>query len=435
MISVLIPVYNNWELTRSCLEALAASDPGDDTEVLVVDNASTDATPQACPALGRSLFGERFRYLPQPVNRNYAGANNIAAAQARGDWLLLLNNDTLPQPGWAAPLLRAFDEDPRLGAAGPLLLYPPDKDGLHRVQHLGVVLSQGSRVSHLYEYLPERHPVVSRPRRLQIITGAALLIPRQRYLTLGGLDEGFINGFEDVEFCARLCREDLHQRVIPEARIIHLAGRSEGRRDSEAANSARCFRQCRHLLRMDEPARWRDDGYQPELSPWLTLAPGLPPTVRLRLLRQAREGLAALTEAVRGEPLWQEGLLLLARQQEAQGRPGDALETLTLAARLHSSPETLLPLLAFVLRMAPEDARTIALLREELAGYLITPEAREARLRALQAEWLDAGEPALAARTEALRQDAAAFFAGPHMRLAQALQTDGMPLPSTGHAG
>ena len=186
---------------------------------------------------------------------------------------------------------------------------------------------------------------------------------------------------------------------------------------------------------MDEPARWRDDGYQPELSPWLTLAPGLPPTVRLRLLRQAREGLAALTEAVRGEPLWQEGLLLLARQQEAQGRPGDALETLTLAARLHSSPETLLPLLAFVLRMAPEDARTIALLREELAGYLITPEAREARLRALQAEWLDAGEPALAARTEALRQDAAAFFAGPHMRLAQALQTDGMPLPSTGHAG
>lgn len=434
MISVLIPVYNNWDLTRACLEALAASSAGEETEVLVVDNASADATPQACPALGRSLFGERFRYLPQPVNRNFAGANNIAAAQARGDWLFLLNNDTLPRPGWTAPLLRAFEEDPRLGAAGPLLLYPPDGGGVHRVQHLGVVLSPRHRISHLYEYLPEHHPVVTPPRRLQIITGAAMLVPRQRYLALGGLDEGFVNGFEDVEFCARLCREGLHQRVIPEARIIHLAGQSEGRRDGEEANSARCFRLCGHLLHMDEAARWRADGYQPQLSPWLTLAPGLPPASRLRLLRQARE-LDALAGAVRDEPLWQEGLLLLARQQEALGLLRDALDTLTLAARLHASPDTLLPLLAFASRVAPEDARTITLLREELTDYLITPEAREARLRDMRAELLDAGETELAAQADALRQDAAAFFAGPYQRLAQALQSDGAPPPSTGQPG
>lgn len=419
MISVLIPVYNNWELTRACLEALAASREGQDLEVIVVDNASSDATPRACPTLGRSLFGERFRLLPQTENKNFAGACNIAAAAARGDWLFLLNNDTLPQPGWASPLLRAFDEDPRLGAAGPLLLYPPDRDGLHRVQHLGVVLSPGSRVSHLYEYLPAHHPVVTRPRRLQIITAAALLIPRQRYLALGGLDEGFINGFEDVEFCARLCREGLHQRVIPEARIIHLAGQSEGRRDWEEANSARCFALCRHLLHMDEPAHWRADGYQPELSPWLTVAPGLPPTARLRLLRQAG---AALAEAVQQEPLWQEGLLLLARQQEAQGRFRDALDTLTLATRLHASPETLLPLLAFAGRVAPEDTRTLSPLREELMDYLLTPDVREKRLQDMMAELLTAGETELAAQAEALQRDADAFFAGPHQRLAQALQ-------------
>ena len=435
MISVLIPVYNNWELTRACLEALAASGTGEETEVLVVDNASSDATPQACPALGRSLFGERFRYLPQAANRNFSGANNIAAAAARGDWLFLLNNDTLPQPGWAAPLLRAFDEDSRLGAAGPLLLYPPDKNGLHRVQHLGVVLSPGCRVSHLYEYLPEQHPVVARPRRLQIITAAALLIPRQRYLALGGLDEGFINGFEDVEFCARLCREGLHQRVIPEARIIHLAGQSEGRKDSEQANSARCFALCRQLLHMDEPAHWRDDGYQPELSPWLTYAPGLSPAARLRLLRQSGGKPAALAAAVQAEPLWQEGLLLLARQQEAQGLFRDALDTLTLATRLHASPETLLPLLNFAERAAPEDTQSLALLREELTSYLLTPEEREKRLGDMHAELLAAGETELAAQAEALRREAAAFFAGPQQRLAQALQSDGDPSPSTGQPG
>lgn len=434
MISVLIPVYNNWELTRACLEAIAASRDGQELEVIVVDNASSDATTQACPALGRSLFGERFRYLPQPVNRNFAGANNAGAAVAQGDWLFLLNNDTLPQAGWATPLLRAFDEEPQLGAVGPLLLYPPEKGGLHRVQHLGVVLSPGYRVSHLYEFLPAGHPAVMRPRRLQAITAAALLLPRQRYLALGGLDEGFINGFEDVEFCARLCREGLHQRVVPEARIVHLAGQSEGRRDNEQANSARCSRLCRHLLHVDEPARWRDDGYLPELTPWLTIAPGLPPASRLRLLRQGRNP-DALAGAVQAEPLWQEGLLLLARQQEAQGRFRDALDTLTLATRLHPSPETLLPLLAFVRRAAPEDGRTIALLREELAEHLTTPEARETRLRDMRAELLEAGETELAAQAEALRQDATAFFAGPHQRLAQALQSDGALPPSTGQPG
>lgn len=435
MISVLIPVYNHWELTRNCLQALAMSLEGQEAEVIVVDNASSDATPQACPALGAGLFGTNFRYLRQEVNRNFAGANNIAAAAARGDWLFLLNNDTLPRPGWVTPLLRAFDEDTQLGAAGPLLLYPPDKNGLHRVQHLGVVLSLRNRVSHLYEYLPEQHPVVSRPRRLQIITGAALLIPRHRYLALGGLDEDFINGFEDVEFCARLCREGLHQRVVPEARIIHLAGQSEGRRDKERENSARCFAVCRHLLHMDEPARWRDDGYQPELSPWLTLAPGLPPAKRLHLLRYAGKDPAALAEAVHGEPLWQEGLLLLAGRQEAQGRFDAALDSLTLAARLHSSPDTLLPLLHFVSRLAPEDTQTIALLREELATYLLTPEERDTRLREIRTELLAAGETEPAEQAEALQRSSAAFLAGPQLRLAKALQADGGPLPSTGLPG
>lgn len=432
MISVIIPVYNNWELTRACLEALSTSHDVQDLDVIVVDNASSDATPRACPALGRRLFGARFRYLPQEVNRNFAGACNIGANAAQGDWLLLLNNDTLPLPGWAKPLLHAFAEDPHLGAAGPLLLYPPDKTGLHRVQHLGVVLSSGYRVSHLYEYLPEQHPVVSRSRRLQIITAAALFIPRRRYLALGGLDEGFINGFEDVEFCARLCREGLHQCVIPEARIIHLAGQSEGRRDWEEANSARCFALCRHLLHMDEPAHWRADGYQPELSPWLTLAPGLPPAKRLHLLRYAGKDPAALAEAVASEPLWQEGLLLLAGRQEAQGRFDAALDSLTLATRLHSSPDTLLPLFHFVCRLAPEDTRSLTLLREELTPYLLRPEERDTRLREMREELLAAGETELAEQAQALQRTSATFLAGPQLRLAQALQADGRPLPSTG---
>lgn len=250
-----------------------------------------------------------------------------------------------------------------------------------------------------------------------------MLIPRRRYLALGGLDEGFVNGFEDVEFCARLCREGLHQRVIPEARIIHLAGQSEGRRDKEKDNSSRCFTLCGHLLQLDEMRQWRADGYQPEVSPWMTLEPGLTPASRVRLLQQARKGPAALAEAAQSEPLWLEGQLMLARHQEAQRQNSDAMYTLTMAAHFYSTPDAILPLLDFVGRVAADEKRGMELLREELRDYVVTPELREAALRELHAELLAAGEPELARQVEALQQDAPNFFSRQYRLLEAALRT------------
>ena len=63
--SVVIPVYNKWELTENCLRSLAATLAGNSCEIIVVDNASSDATREACPALGQALFGELFRYHPR----------------------------------------------------------------------------------------------------------------------------------------------------------------------------------------------------------------------------------------------------------------------------------------------------------------------------------------------------------------------------------
>ena len=60
--SIIIPVFNQWNLTRACLKGLAATIKDRDVEVIIVDNGSTDVTPQACPVLGRTLFGEAFRY-------------------------------------------------------------------------------------------------------------------------------------------------------------------------------------------------------------------------------------------------------------------------------------------------------------------------------------------------------------------------------------
>jgi GT2 family glycosyltransferase len=97
LLSVIIPVRDQWSLTRQCLHALRRATPGDFFEVLVVDNASHDATPTACPPLGRELFGKRFLSLRQKTNIGFGPACNLAAHMAQSELLFFLNNDTVPQ--------------------------------------------------------------------------------------------------------------------------------------------------------------------------------------------------------------------------------------------------------------------------------------------------------------------------------------------------
>ena len=125
--SIIIPVFNQWELSRACLKALASTTKGKSVEVIVVDNASTDVTPDACPFLGKQLFGGAFRYFRCTSNMNFGPASNIGAAIAVGKYLIFLNNDTVPLPGWYQPLIDDFSKFPKIAATGPLLLYPKSK--------------------------------------------------------------------------------------------------------------------------------------------------------------------------------------------------------------------------------------------------------------------------------------------------------------------
>ncbi|MBO4231798.1 MAG: glycosyltransferase family 2 protein [Bacteroidales bacterium] len=385
MISVIIPMFNNWNLSYQCLLSLAKTTENEDIEVIAVDNASTDATRNECRSFGESLFPERFFYLRQGENRNYAGANNIAAAQARGNFLFLLNNDTIAQEGWLPPLRKAMEEDPSLGAVGPLLLYPKS-GGDHSVQHLGVAISINRQVTHFYESFPYPHRLLGRKRFFQVITGAALFMPRERYLALGGLNEDFRNGFEDVELCYRLCEAGFRQTVVAESVILHYGGRSAGRNAHETANAALCGRLCPHLL-IDEPRLYRDDGYVPVISPWLTLDATLSSPKKIELLRVARTGsLETLQEAVRDEPYWIEGAILLARKYEAAGQLKDAFNVLARVCRFRGTPETLIPFCRFLQSIGQREAM------EDIIAYFqefaITPEERIETLTALRKQFV-----------------------------------------------
>lgn len=364
-VSVIIPVYNQWSLTRSCLQSLAGSMHAAVKEVLLADNGSRDETVAHCHEYGKSLFGERFRVLRFQENRNFGPACNAGARAAAGDFLFFLNNDTQVQPGWLAPLLEVFANRPRTGCAGPLLLYP----GSERVQHLGVAFDASFQVEHLYEHFPRDHPVVFRQRDVQCLTAAALLMPRELFLSLGGFHEGYANGCEDIDLCLQVKGKGLGLEVATQSVIHHLAEQTPGRRGGQEHNDRLLHARRSRDFRPDLHALAEQDGYRLRLTPWLETRVGLREEMRQEL--EARHGPQAspqaLWQAVQQEPLWGEGYARLAMALSRAGDHEQACELSLLRQLLVPDMDSLKALLLAATRAGR--AELAAQCRQRLETY------------------------------------------------------------------
>jgi len=318
--SVIIPVYGRWDLTRACLVSLRDHSRGQLCEVIVVDNASADATATELAPLGRSLFGDAFSLIRFTGNKNFGPACNAGAAQARAPLLFFLNNDTLMTPDWAPPLLTALREDASLGAVGSLLLYENNT-----VQHLGASFDPG-RLLHLYQGFPADHPVIFRPRSLQFITAAALMLPRDLFFQVGGFYEGYRNGFEDVELSVRIRQAGKELRCIPSSVVYHLESQSPGRSDGEDHNGALLYKRCGKDLYTDLHHHGLRDGFHVFVNDLLSLSLRLTDEAEADITRQA-EGKSPLEwlEIMRRNPFWIAGRDALATELERQGKYKEAL--------------------------------------------------------------------------------------------------------------
>lgn len=222
--SIIIPVYNQAALTERCLQALGEGD----FEIIVVDDASTDNTPSLLKAMG-----DRIKTVDHRINHGFATSCNHGAAVASGEFLVFLNNDTLPRPGWLEALVRYADEHPEASVVGSKLLYPDNT-----IQHAGVVICQDQYPRHIYTGFPAEHPAVGKSRQFQIVTAASMLARRSAFGQLGGFDLSFRNGFEDVDFCLRL-REAGHEvHYCAQSVVEHLESVSPGRFKHAGGNVA-----------------------------------------------------------------------------------------------------------------------------------------------------------------------------------------------------
>jgi GT2 family glycosyltransferase len=236
-VSVVMVTFNRWDLTRQALALLAeVTEPR--FEVIVVDNASSDGTPEH---LG-DVAGARV--LRNPRNLGFGPANNQGAAMAKARYLLLLNSDAWVRPGWLAPLVDVADADPTVAAVASKLLYPDA-----RLQEAGSIVWRDARVRNYGDGdLPNKPEYLFR-RTVDYASAACLLVRRSAFIAVGGFDPRFAPMYcEDVDLCLALAAGPGRVVYQPRSVVEHIRGAS----GSGGVQAARVERN-RRLLR----ARWR----------------------------------------------------------------------------------------------------------------------------------------------------------------------------------
>ena len=233
--SVVIPVHNWASLTRQCLDALFDTPSGtEDVEIVVVDDASSDATPETLAA-----YGSRIRTVHHPTNTGFGRAcNDGAAAATASEYLVFLNNDTIPQPGWLGALIAECEAYPRAAVVGSQLLFPNGT-----IQHAGVVICQDGYPRHVYSGFPAHHPAVNKARRFQAVTAACALFRRPVFDQVHGFDTAFRNGYEDVDLCLRIGALGHEVRYCPQSVLYHLESLSRATRTAEYLHNDALYRE------------------------------------------------------------------------------------------------------------------------------------------------------------------------------------------------
>lgn len=228
-VSFILPLFNQLALTRACLDSLHATLPAElACEIILIDDASTDGTREFL-----STLAPPHVVLRNDRNLGYAASNNRAARLAQGKFLVLLNNDLVLSPGWLEPLLAAAQR-PSVGVIGNLQL--DARTGA--LDHAGLIFHQGGYPIH------HRAPLASVQAagsviEMPAVTAACCLVDREWFCRSGGFDEGYRNGFEDVDLCLRAREDGLHNVVVTTSVVHHHISSSAGRGAYENRNAAR----------------------------------------------------------------------------------------------------------------------------------------------------------------------------------------------------
>jgi GT2 family glycosyltransferase len=210
-VSIIIPTFNGAHHTLRCLLSLA-TDRKTSFEVIIFDNGSTDETYEL---LSRC---DNIRVIKSPENLGYIKANNAAAQHARGEFLLLLNSDTRIVEGSIQDSVNVFSMENNVGAVGVRI-----KLAIGKLQEAGCMIFQDGTSNGYLRYSEAEDPRAMFMRDVDYCSGIYLLLKRQQFLDLGGLDEIFVPAYyEETDLCMKLRARGLRVVYFPSIVVEHF---------------------------------------------------------------------------------------------------------------------------------------------------------------------------------------------------------------------
>ncbi len=241
-ISIIIPVFNNLDLTIQCVKSLKKFCNNIDYEIVISDDCSTDETKEYF------LSQQNITYIRNKKNMGFAFTCNRGAEIAKGEILLFLNNDTLIIDNFLIKIFNTYENISNLGIVGGKLLYEDNT-----IQHGGILFYPNNNVGHLFKNFPSNYAPANKIRELQCVTGACLAVRKDLFFKVGSFDERFINGFEDIDLCFKI--REIGYKVIynPEICLYHFEEKTRNfiKKKSETNNIKLLSEKWYHKIKPD----------------------------------------------------------------------------------------------------------------------------------------------------------------------------------------
>ena len=231
LVTVIIPTKNFGSILNTCLTSIFEKTTYPNYEVLVIDNGSTEPETLEILSQWQEKEPDRFRCEPLDIPFNFSKINNYAVKQAKGKYLLLLNNDTeVLKPDWMTAMVEQAQRA-SVGAVGALLLYPDDT-----IQHAGVVVGLGGVAGHSHKQFPSGVPgyfyQLQTVNNYSAVTAACLMCRREVFEEVGGLEEDLQIAFNDVDFCLKIADKGYRNVYLPHVVLYHYESKSRGLEDT-----------------------------------------------------------------------------------------------------------------------------------------------------------------------------------------------------------
>lgn len=229
MVSIIIPSKDNPSILQMCLDSISACTRYDNYELVIVDNGSSEENREKYKKLCDSQK-KPCRYHYEPMEFNFSRMCNIGAKWAQGEYLLFLNDDIeitdIDGHDWLERMV-GHASQPHIGAVGAKLYYPDSR----KIQHVGVV-NYESGAAHIFSKM-EDEGILGHGRNLleynySIVTGACLMVAREKFEKIGGFAEELAVTFNDVELCFRLLKQGWYQVVRSDVVLYHHESISRG---------------------------------------------------------------------------------------------------------------------------------------------------------------------------------------------------------------